>query len=33
LQRLSDCYTKSCRIGKHANLACTYQMLLDPSLR
>jgi len=33
LQRLSNCYTKSCRIGKHANLACTYQMLLDPSLR
>ena len=33
LQRLSDCYSKSCRIGKHANLACTYQMLLDPSLR
>lgn len=31
LQRLSDCYTKSCRIGKHANLACTYQMLLDPT--
>lgn len=33
LQRLSDCYTKSCRINKHANLACTYQMLLNPSLR
>ena len=33
LQRLSDCYSKSCRIGKHADLACTYQMLLDPSLR
>jgi hypothetical protein len=33
LQRLSNCYTKSCRISKHANLACTYQMLLDPSLR
>jgi hypothetical protein len=36
LQRLSDCYTKSCPINKHANLACTYQMLLDastPSLR
>lgn len=33
LQRLSDCYTKSCRINKHAHLACTYQMLLDPSLR
>jgi hypothetical protein len=33
LQRLSDCYSKSCRIGKHANLACTYQMLLNPSLR
>lgn len=33
LQRLSGCYTKSCRISKHANLACTYQMLLDPSLR
>jgi IS4 transposase len=31
LQRLSSCYTKSCRIGKHANLACTYQMLLDPA--
>jgi hypothetical protein len=29
LQRLSDCYAKSCRIGKHANLACTYQMLLE----
>jgi hypothetical protein len=29
---LSDCYTKSCRIRKHAHLACTYQMLLDPSL-
>lgn len=33
LQRLSDCYAKSCRISKHANLACTYQMLLTPSLR
>jgi DDE family transposase len=33
LQRLSDCYAKSCRIRKHANLGCTYQMLLDPSLR
>lgn len=33
LQRLSDCYTKSCRIGKHTNRTCTYQMLLDPSLR
>lgn len=33
LQRLSDCYAKACRIGKHANLACTYQTLLDPSLR
>ena len=33
LQRLTNCYSKSCRIGKHANLACTYQMLLDPSLR
>ena len=33
LQRLSDCYSKSCRIGKHAHLACTYQMLLDPALR
>lgn len=33
LQRLSACYTKACRINKHANLACTYQMLLDPSLR
>lgn len=33
LQRLSDCYTKSCRISKHANLGCTFQMLLDPSLR
>lgn len=32
LQRLSACYTKACRINKHANLACTYQMLLDPSL-
>ena len=31
LQRLSDCYAKSCRIGKHANRACTYQMLLDPT--
>jgi len=30
LQRLSACYTKSCRIGKHPNFACTYQMLLDP---
>lgn len=30
LQHLSACYSKSCRIGKHANLACTYQMLLDP---
>ena len=30
LQRLSGSYAKSCRIGKHANLACTYQMLLDP---
>ncbi len=33
LRRLSACYTKSCRISKHSNLACTYQMLLDPSLR
>lgn len=33
LQRLSGSYAKSCRIGKHANLACTYQMLLAPSLR
>jgi len=33
LQRLTNCYSKSCRIGKHANLACTYQILLDPSLR
>jgi hypothetical protein len=33
LKRLSNCYTKSCRISKHAKLACTYQMLLDPSLR
>lgn len=33
LQRLSDCYTKSCRINKHADLACTYQMLLNPPLR
>jgi hypothetical protein len=33
LQRLSDCYAKACRIGKHADLACTFQMLLDPSLR
>lgn len=32
LQRLSDCYAKACRIGKHSNLACTFQMLLDPSL-
>jgi len=32
LQRLSDVYSKSCRIGKHTNHACTYQMLLDPSL-
>jgi hypothetical protein len=32
LQRMSACYTKSCRIRKHANLACTYQMLLDPSI-
>jgi hypothetical protein len=33
LQRLSSGYTKSCRINKHAHLACTFQMLLDPSLR
>jgi len=33
LQRLSDCYTKSCRINKHTNSACTYQMLLNPALR
>ena len=33
LQRLSDCYTKSCRIGKPVNRACTYQMLLNPALR
>jgi hypothetical protein len=33
LQRLSDCYTKSCRISKHTLRPCTYQMLLDPSLR
>ena len=33
LQRLSDCYIKASRIGKHTRLACTYQMLLDPSLR
>lgn len=31
LQRLSASYTKSCRIGKHKNLACTFQMLLDPN--
>ena len=31
LQRLSACYAKSCHIGKHANSACTYQMLLDPA--
>lgn len=30
LQRLSAAYAKSCRIGKHAHLACTFQMLLDP---
>jgi hypothetical protein len=33
LQRLSACYAKACRIDKHTNLACTFQMLLDPSLR
>lgn len=33
LQRLSACYAKACRIGKHSHLACTFQMLLDPSLR
>jgi hypothetical protein len=33
LQRLSDSYAKACRIRKHLHLACTYQMLLDPSLR
>ena len=33
LHRLSDSYAKSCRISKHTNLACTYQMLLNPSLR
>jgi hypothetical protein len=33
LQRLSACYSKSCRINKHAHCACTYQMLLDLSLR
>jgi hypothetical protein len=32
LQRMSACYAKSCRIHKHTNLACTYQMLLDPSI-
>ena len=30
LQRLAICYAKSCRIRKHANFACTYQMLLNP---
>lgn len=29
LQRLSECYIKSCRISKHANHASTHQMLLD----
>ena len=33
LQRLSDCYAKSCRINKHSHLACTYQLLLNPFLR
>jgi hypothetical protein len=31
LQRLSSCYAKSCRINKHANHACTFQMLADPA--
>ncbi len=30
LQRLANCYAKSCRIVQHANFACTYQMLLHP---
>ena len=33
LQRLSDCYAKTCRIGKHSHRTCTFQMLLNPSLR
>jgi hypothetical protein len=32
LQHLSDCYAKACRIGKHSQRACTFQMLLDPAL-
>ncbi|HKY52950.1 MAG TPA: IS4 family transposase [Anaerolineales bacterium] len=32
LQRLLHCYTHSCRIRKHSQLASTYQRLLDPSL-
>lgn len=30
LQRLTLCYAKSCRIHKHADFGCTYQMLLHP---
>jgi len=30
LQRLANCYAKSCRIVQHANFACTYQILLHP---
>ena len=30
LSSLNDCYAKSCRVNKHANLACTFQALLNP---
>ena len=30
LSSLNGCYAKSCHVNKHANLACTFQALLNP---
>ncbi len=30
LSSLNRCYAKSCRVNKHANLACTFQALFNP---
>jgi hypothetical protein len=30
LSSLNRCYAKSCRVNKHAGLACTFQALLEP---
>jgi hypothetical protein len=30
LSSLNRCYSKSCRVNKHANFACTFQALLNP---